>query len=41
MIELWKTFNKTMKSGRLNKVIKLVIYEKAKKNKDPICESIV
>lgn len=32
---MWKKFNKLMKSGRLNKVVRMVCHEKDKTNKTP------
>lgn len=33
MLRLWKNFHKMMKSGRLNKVVKVCIYEEKQKIK--------
>lgn len=40
MKQLWKSFHKMMKSGRLNRVVRMC-HEKDKKNKTPSRESVV
>ena len=40
MKELMKSFNKMMKSGRLNKVVRMVCNEKDKTHKTPSREAV-
>lgn len=41
MIKLWNSFNRMMKSSRLHRIVRIVIYEENKTDKVPTRESVV